>query len=164
MIEGVRLWLLSILTVSLVCALADAMMPAGAVKKVGRLVCGLVLAAVVLTPVVTLDLEEGRQWLESYGMEMDEQEEKLKKQVSEEMKIIIQQDYEAYIVDKAAHLGAECTAKVECSEEDGVCLPERAWISGTLSPEVREELTRILQEELGLSPEALSYTDGEETP
>ena len=63
MIEGVRLWLLSILTVSLVCALADAMMPAGAVKKVGRLVCGLVLAAVVLTPVVTLDLEEGRQLL-----------------------------------------------------------------------------------------------------
>ena len=40
MIEGVRLWLLSILTVSLVCALADAMMPAGAVKKVDRLVCG----------------------------------------------------------------------------------------------------------------------------
>ena len=37
MMEGARMWLLSLLAVSLLCALADALMPPGAVRKVGRL-------------------------------------------------------------------------------------------------------------------------------
>ena len=66
---------------------------------------------------------------------------------------------------KAAQLEAACTARVECRrEEEGLYLPETVWISGSLSQQQREELTGILLEELGLTPEALHYEDGEGTP
>ena len=165
MMEGVRVWLLSILAVSFLCALADALMPKGPVKGVGKLVCGLVLAAAVVSPVAQLDLESGRQWLEDWDVGLEQREEDLKKQVDEEMKPIIEREYEAYIVDKAAQLEAVCTARVECRREDeGVYLPETVWISGSLSQQQREELTGTLLEELGLAPESLHYEDGEGKP
>ena len=161
MTEGVRLWLLSVLAASLLCALADALMPKGAVKGVGRLVCGLVLTAVVLSPAVELGLTEGSDWLEEYVSGLSGREEELKNQVDEEMKKIIEQEYEAYILDKAAQLGAECTVRVECrGEGDGVYLPHRVRIGGTLSGQVREELEETLGRELGLSPEEIDF--GEE--
>lgn len=165
MMEGVRVWLLSILAVSLLCALADALMPKGPVKGVGKLACGIVLAAAVVSPVAQLDLESSRQWLEDWDVGLEQREEDLKKQVDEEMKPIIEQEYEAYIVDKAAQLEAVCAARVECRREDeGVYLPETVWISGSLSQQQREELTGTLLEELGLAPKALHYEDREGTP
>lgn len=162
MTEMVRGWLLSILAVSVLCALADALMPKGAVKQVGRLMCGLVLAVVVVSPVVRLDLEDSGQWLEGYFSGMDQREQDLKEQVDSEMKTIIEQEYEAYIVDKAAQLGLDCTARVECRMEESVYLPAQAWIEGALTREEREKLTAVLSEDLGLSSENQSYTDGEE--
>ena len=61
MMAGVQLWLRSVLAVSLLCALADALTPQGGVKRVQRLVCGLVLAAAALGPAVRLDVEGGRR-------------------------------------------------------------------------------------------------------
>lgn len=164
MTEMARGWLLSILATSIICALADALMPKGAVKQVGRLVCGLVLAVVVVSPVVRLDLEDSQQWIEGYFTGIDQQKQELEEQVNDEMKPIIEQEYEAYIVDKAAQLGLICTARVECRMEENVYLPARAWIGGALTAEEKNELTAILSEELGLSPEDQSYTGEEELP
>lgn len=59
MMAGVGSWLLSITGASVLCALADGLMPAGPVRRVGRLVCGLVLLAVILAPLAQLDLKGG---------------------------------------------------------------------------------------------------------
>ena len=56
---AVRSWLLTVIAASLICALADALMPPGAVRRVGRLVCGLVLLGAILTPLARLDLSGG---------------------------------------------------------------------------------------------------------
>ena len=66
MMEGVRSWLTLLITASVLCAVVDSLMPAGAVKQAGRLVCGLVLLCAVLAPVPGLDLEAGQRWLENY--------------------------------------------------------------------------------------------------
>src|SRR5699024_781948 len=134
-------------------ALADALMPKGPVKGVGKLVCGLALVWAVLSPAAKVDLERGQQWLEEFDVGLDRREEELKKQVGEELKLIIEQQCEAYIVDKAAQLGAECTARVECREEDGMYLPDLVRIGGGLSRQMRLELSRSLEEELGLPQE-----------
>ena len=62
---AVRSWLLAVIAVSLLCAVADALMPQGAIKRVGKLVCGLVLIGAVLSPGASLDAEEGQRWLDS---------------------------------------------------------------------------------------------------
>ena len=164
MMGAARLWLLSILSVSLVCALADALMPPGAVRRVGRMVCGLVLMSAILSPLVDLDLEGGSRWLEDYLAAVEQRETELEKQVDEGRKAIIAERYEAYILDKAAQLGLSCTVEVECrTEENGVCLPERVRITGALSAQEKVQLAELLEEELGVAPEEQIYIE-EESP
>ena len=61
---AVRSWLLAVIVVSLMCAAAEALMPPGPGRRVGRLVCGLALLSAVLSPLAGLDLDGGPQWLE----------------------------------------------------------------------------------------------------
>ena len=164
MMEAARLWLLSILSASLVCALADALMPPGAVRRIGRLVCGLVLTAVILSPLVNLDLEGGGQWLENYFAAMKQRENELEEQTEEGRKAIIEESYEAYILDKAAQLGLSCTVEVECqTDQDGICLPEQIRITGALTAQEKASLTQILEQELAVPPEKQIYIE-EESP
>lgn len=165
MMAGMRMWLLSIVSVSLLCALADALMPRGAVKRVGGLVCGLVLAAAVLAPLARLDLEGSQRWLEGYFTALEGQETQLKEQVDTGMKAIIEQEYAAYIVDKAAQMGLACTVQVEClAGEDGLYLPVRAELAGNLPESIQAELARVLEEELGLPRSGQSFINKEGAP
>ena len=163
MMEGVQLWLRSVLAASLVCALADALTPKGGVKGVQRLVCGLVLAAAALSPLLQLDLEGGEQWLEDYFARLEEQKVQLKEET--DMKAIIERSFGAYIVDKAAQLGLPpVQAQVECQEgEAGVYLPKTLQVRGNLSQEERERLSQVLESELGVARADMTY-DEEERP
>ena len=163
MMAGVRGWLLALISVSLICALADALTPKGAVKRVVRLVCGLTLVCAVLSPLGTLDLEQSQRWLEGQLRSTQLERAALEQEVDEQMKVIIEREYAAYIVDKAAQLGAVCSARVACREEDGVLLPLRAEVEGAVSQPVRKELVRALVQDLGLSEEEIYFKE-EEVP
>ena len=165
MMEAVRMWLMSILTAGVLCAVAGTLMPAGPVQRVGKLVCGLVLLCAVLSPVTNLDLEGGQQWLEDYAQGLELRERELEEQINGEMKSIIEQSCAAYIVDKAAELGLTCTARVTCrAEAAGVCVPETAELSGAFSGETRDQMTRVLEQELGIPAERQTYISEEEMP
>lgn len=165
MMAGVGSWLLSITGASVLCALADGLMPAGPVRRVGRLVCGLMLLAVILAPLAQLDLEGGQRWLEEYHLGLEDRTQELERQVDEQMKTIIEQEYAAYIVDKAAEMGLNCTARVSCrAEEDGLYLPDRTEVAGPLSQEERGRLSQLIQEELGVPADRQAYYSGEELP
>lgn len=165
MIAGARAWLLSVLSVSLVCALADALMPDGGVKRVGRLVCGLVLMGAVLSPAAGLDLDMGQQWLEDYLSGLHSREEELEETVNSQMKVIIEREYAAYILDKAAQLGLECTVRVECElSEDGLYLPLRTEVAGLRTAGAQEKLIRIISEDLGVPAQSQIYLEEEEIP
>lgn len=150
--EAVRQWLLGVLSISLVCALADALMPRGGVKRVGQLVCGLVMALAILAPVADLDLDGGQRWLEDYLAGVGRREDELEEQVNMGMKTIIEERYAAYILDKAAGLGLSCSVRVTCETDgEGLWLPVRAELTGAASPEARAELAGLLEKELGLT-------------
>jgi stage III sporulation protein AF len=159
------MWLLSLLTASLICAAAESLMPPGAVKRVGRLVCGMVLLCTVLSPVANLDLDGGQRWLEEYLTGLDEEKGALGQVVNQEMKTIIEEKYAAYIVDKATELGFSCTAQVQCqSDEDGLAVPWQTSVSGPLREEDRERLGQIIAQDLGVPAERQSYDSGEGSP
>ena len=161
---GVRLWLGSVLSASLVCALAGALMPPGAVKRVGKLTCALVLAAAVLSPLVRLDLEGGQRWLEDYFAALEARQAELSGQTAAGMKTIIEDRFAAYILDKAEQLGVSCTsARVECQVQGETLLPVHLWAGGVTDPEGRERLARALEEELGIPRAQQDYSE-EESP
>ena len=163
MMGAVGRWLTAVISVSLLCAMAGALMPQGAVKQVGRLVCGLVLLAAILSPLRELDVDAGRRWLDSYLDSTGQWEAALKETVNRQMKTIIEEEYAAYIVDKAAQLGLRCTLRVECREtEEGLYLPLRAEVCGPLSDSDQTLLIRLIAEDLGIPEEEITI-DKEET-
>ena len=165
MMGAVRGWLLAVIAVSLLCAVADALMPPGGVRRVGRLVCGLVLMGAVLSPVAELDVEEGRRWLEDYLASVHSREAELTQTVESQMKVIIEQEYAAYIVDKAAELGWTCTAQVTCERsEEGLYLPVRTEVTGPQTAGVPAQLVQSIAEDLGVPKEAQVYINKEEMP
>ena len=165
MMGAVRSWLLAVIAVSLLCAVAEALMPSGAVKRVGRLVCGLVLVGAILSPAARLDVDGGRRWLERYLFSVQAREAELEHEVNGQMKIIIEQEYAAYILDKAAQLGLDCTVRVECGlSEEGLYLPVRTEVAGPMTAEVQGRLIRTIAEDLGVPPEAQIYMEEEEMP
>lgn len=165
MMGAVKGWLLAVISVSLLCAVADALMPPGAVKRVGRLVCGLVLMGAVLSPIASLDVEGGQRWLDNWLASVQSREAELEETVNGQMKGIIEREYAAYIVDKAAELGWACTARVECRlSGEGLYLPVRTEVTGPQTAGVQSRLIRIISEDLGVPREAQIYIDEEELP
>ena len=165
MMGAVRSWLLAVIAVSLLCAVADALIPSGGVKRVGRLVCGLVLMGAILSPVASLDVEGSQRWLESCLASVRSQEAELEDRVNGQMKVIIEQEYAAYIVDKAAQLGLECTVRVECRlSEEGLYLPDRTEAEGLWTASAQEEMIRIIAEDLGVPAQRQIYREKEEIP
>ncbi len=162
MMGAVRSWLLAVIAVSLLCAVAEALMPSGAVKRVGRLVCGLVLVGAILSPAARLDVDGGRRWLERYLFSVQAREAELEHEVNGQMKIIIEQEYAAYILDKAAQLGLDCTVRVECGlSEEGLYLPVRTEVAGLSTAGSQRELIRIIKEDLGVPEERQFYVEEE---
>lgn len=165
MMGAVRGWLLAVIAVSLLCAVADALMPPGAVKRVGRLVCGLVLMGAILSPIARPDVEESQRWLDSYLSSVRSREAELEDTVNSQMKLIIEREYAAYILDKAAQLGLECTVRVECGlSEDGLYLPLRTEVAGLETAGAQEKLIRIISEDLGVPAQSQIYLEEEEIP
>lgn len=160
--EQVRQWLLRVTCVALMAALADGMMPKGAVRQVGRLVCALVLLCVVLRPILQVRVPSPNRLVSDIGAELRREKGQLEQTGEEMLKTLIERECEAYIVDKAAALGVQCQAKVECVlDEASLWLPCRADIIGQMSGEQQQRLSMQIEKELGISPECLIYTGGE---
>lgn len=165
MMGAVRSWLLAVIMVSLLCAVADALTPPGAVKRVGRLVCGLVLLGAILSPLAALDLEGSQRWLEGHLASVRASEADLEDTVNIQIKVIIEQKFSAYIVDKAAQLGVTCRARVECAlSEDDLYLPVRTEVYGSMTADVQGKLIRLVQSDLGVPVEAQIYMEEEDVP
>ncbi len=160
--ELVRQWLLGVTGAALMAALADGLMPKGAVKQVGKLVCALVLLCAVLRPVLSVDIPEPGQLRSRLQGELGDSRARLEQNSTQMLKTLIERECGAYIVDKAVQLGAVCHAQVECALSDGgAWLPCRAHITGQLNAQQRQQLTAAVHSELGIAPECLVYAGGE---
>jgi len=161
-VELVRQWLLGVTCASLMAALAEGLMPKGQVRQVGRLVCALVILCAVLRPVLGLRAPDPGQLLADLRGAAADSRMQLEQDSGQMLKTLIERECTAYIVDKAAELGADCQAQVECVLSDGgLWLPDRARVSGQLSGEQKHRLTAQIHSGLGISPDRLVYAGGE---
>ena len=161
--ELIRTWILSVTVSAIVIAVAEALMPPGAVKKVGKLTGGLILVLGILQPLVTMDYEDLYDMVTALPAGAIAQEEAQTHQY-EAMKGIIEEELEAYIVDKGEALGADCTAQVICTPGEGEApVPTQATVTGDLTPAQQEAMSRYLEQELGIPPQGQIF-DSEEVP
>ena len=152
-----KTWLMRVIAAAILCTIAQDLSPKGSVKQVGRLVCAMVLLCVVLSPVKTLDMAAGSQWLTNYRATLADSRAALAEQGEEIQMAVIGEKYRAYIEDKGAQLGLNCQAQVDCREEGEIYVPDRVQVTGDLAQGDWDGLSRCLEEELGVPPERQSF-------
>ncbi|MEA4955601.1 MAG: stage III sporulation protein AF [Pseudoflavonifractor sp.] len=150
-------WLMGVVAAALGVALAQALTPEGTVKKVGRLVGGLVLLLAVIGPLGRLDPEDLAVTAAAYA-DIDQEE---AEQGSEEvMKTLIAQKSGAYIEDKGTALGCVCTAAVEVQKDDsGWPVPWSVQIRGSWTAEQKKALSRTVAEDLAIPAERQNFQE-----
>lgn len=161
MMGAVRGWLLGVTAAALVLALAETLAPEGGAKKVCRLAGGMALLLAAAGPLAGLldgglparAAEGWRDRARSYELELEEKNDLF-------YLSIIEEETAAYVMDKAKEFGFDCQAEVTYGyDEDGVPRPWEVTARGTWTREQREQLSRLLEEELGVPPQRQHYEE-----
>ena len=158
MMEAVRNWLMGIIVLAVLCAVADSLMPEGGVGKTGQLACSMALLCAMLKPLGVLAEVDPVQYIREYGAQIGALELQLEQRQEQSQKAVIEEYCGAYISDKAAELGIVCRAEVVCEPTaEGIWLPAKVRIRGSLSDVEQSRLTEFLERQLGVLAEDQSY-------
>lgn len=149
-------WLISVAAASILSAAAIALCPKGRVRQVTRLVCGIVCALALASPVLELDLAGLSASMAAYGQAAQ----KITENAEEEQKMLertyIEERCAAYISDKAATLGvplASVSVLARWDEEAHVWYPYEAAIGCGED----KALSDAIEAALGIPPERQVY-------
>lgn len=157
MMEMIGQWLLGMIGTIILIAIADSVMPSGGAKQVGKLTCGMVLLLMMVKPVMELSPESWASMQDSWqvGYGVDDME----KYYNLQLKTIIEQQLETYIVDKAMEQGIFCSPEVACVlGAEGVYQPffvEFDWVSQNQRP----FLITLVQRDLGIEETAIIFKE-----
>ncbi|MBR5533463.1 MAG: hypothetical protein IKU62_01280 [Ruminiclostridium sp.] len=159
--ELLRTWVLGVTAASLVIAVAQALMPQGTVKKVGKFTGGLILVLVLLRPLTGLDYQDLYGRVSALPAGAISQED-LAEQGNLHLEEGIEGELAAYIAEKGDALGCPCKVQVDClPDEAGVPIPTRVTITGIFTPEQQESLGDMITQDLGITPENQQYISEE---
>lgn len=148
-----RDYLLSIVAVSLFSTLLLALVPAGAIHRTLKFLCGLLLMLVTISPVVQLEIGEWQiPEAEVATLDVDFDQQELLAQ-------LIKEEAEAYIWDKAAALGYDLDVEVEMGETTDYAYPENVVITGEIDPDDRDILSKDLELNLGIPIQKQEWYD-----
>lgn len=158
MINAVRGWLTAVIAASFLVALAQSMVPEGTVRKISGLIGGLVLMMVLVRPLLGADFDKIDLQYDAYAAEIGQRQAELETESQTAREALIAEKTEAYILDKAASLGLDCTVRVLLEPgEDGIPVPAAAELAGQPSA----ELADYMAQELGIPKERQVYHEAE---
>lgn len=153
-------WIYGIAAASLLSSIALALCPAGRVKSVTRLVCGLVCALAIASPLLSLDIDGLAVGMAAY----EQQAKKITQEAAEEEKMLerthIEQQYAAYILAKATETGAvvsDASVLARWDDETLVWYPWEATIGGAYNA----ALSRSIEAELGIPAQRQNWSGNE---
>ena len=160
MIGPLREWVRSLTGASVIAALARQLTPEGGVRKVTDFVCGVMLLSVLLSPVLEADLDALSTAAADYRTTAARLTADVEGQEKQLLRVYIQQQTGAYILDEARRLGAgELQAEVQAKWRDESWVPYEVTISGALSPEIKARLGEYLRSELGIPAERQRWNE-----
>lgn len=154
----------SIAGAALICSAAMALTPKTKVKSALRLICGLLLICAMLSPLVRNGAPELSMNISQYRAQAAALSAGAQENSNELSRTIIEDELEAYILDKAREMGetpGEIKLELRWSSE-GFWYPQSAEINGAgLSVTGRNRLENLIEAELGISPERQYWSENE---
>ncbi len=149
-----REWLLAVTAAALAAALAQALVPKGAVRTVVAMAAGMVLLLTALEPLTKAEAAPGGlgELLENWEVPETGEE------TRQVLKTLIAEKTGAYILDKGRSLGVQCRAKVTVADDaSGWPVPWQVEVWGTWTQAQKQALSRAVEEELNIPGERQSF-------
>lgn len=144
-----REWILGIFAASLLTSIAVIITPKN--KRAVTLAGGLIMILAAVKPLAQLSYQDMAQQISKYSLKADELRTGIDVGSAEIMALIIQEQTEAYILDKAVELGLDAEISVETKRaSDGWPYPESVSVSGRFSENQKQQLSKYISSELGI--------------
>ena len=134
----------------LLLSVVQTLMPKGSLREITSFVGGLLLLAVLLRPLGSVDLSAVSLNLDAYRQTVEQRQAELEQEGQKELVGLIEAELESYISDKAADMGLTLRVQVTVEPDgSGVPVPVSVELTGPRS----EVLSRWLETELGVPAE-----------
>ena len=148
MMAAARAWLTAVVSVTLLLSVIQMLTPKGSLREITSFVGGLLLLAVLLRPLGSVDLSAVSLDLSAYRQTVERRQAELEQEGQKELVGLIEAELESYISDKAADMGLTLRVQVTVEPDgSGVPVPVSVELTGPRS----EVLSRWLETELGVT-------------
>lgn len=149
--EALRGYVLSITVAAVLCSVVKSISPERAgQKKILSLACGIFLLATALRPLGLLQIPGLEDTTEVYREQAEQMTAQAQETAKAQMRVIIKEQTEAYILDKADTLGVRLEVQVELNDE---MVPWQVTLQGETSPYAKGRLRSSIAQELGIPEE-----------
>ena len=149
--DGIREYLIGVVAAALLCGIITTLTGTkGTVGVAVKLVSGLLMLLAVIRPWTSISLDGLFGWADDITAGGTGFVASGEMMAGEAYRASIKQQTEAYIVDEAKALDCDLTVEVILST-DGV--PSQVKLAGEVSPYVRQTLTNLITERLGIKRE-----------
>lgn len=149
-------WLLGVVCVAMLAAIAECLVPDGGAKRVLKIIGGMVLVLAIIKPLSKLDGRVLDKIVEEYDASARKYRDELQETKDNLYESIIGENAAAYILDKAEAMGVSCSVSVTVAWDGEVPCLQAVRIKGMWTAAQREHLSSIIEQDLGI-PVALQY-------
>lgn len=159
MLDFFRSWILGLAGAAVFCAVITELCPGGSTKKVLKLLCGLVMAIALISPLIKGEMPAYTINMAKYRTRADEISASAKESADNYSRAIIEEQCRAYILDKALALGIdiENVSVVLRWNDGGFWYPSECVIGSEYNPDLAESI----ECELGLGKESQKWGTNE---
>lgn len=156
-------WIRSIAATALIASIAIALTPKGKVQRVLKVICGLLLIIVIISPLtgeatknISLDLAEYRSKADDIASLAEKKDMNLSRG-------IIEREFEEYILDKASEIGVflESVDVTANWSENAYWYPSEVTLVGELTTGDRNRISIIIESELGIPEDRQNWSEYE---
>ena len=158
-------YLLGLICLSVICFIALTLTPEGTPKKAVKLICAAAMLTAVIGPIRDFDFAAYSETVSKYKLDAEKYSDEGKENSLNLNRIYIQEQCEAYILDKAEMQNADIVSvSVEAEwSTNGYFYPVSAEISHRCSSEDKKKLTGIIEAELGIAEEDQHWRNADES-
>lgn len=150
-------YILSISAAAIICAIVASLSGSnGKPNVVIKLLCGIFLTLTVIRPLAKVSIPDISSYLDDTKWDAALAGERGAAYRDEVLRAGIKANTEAYILDKAVSMAAQIHVEVTLNDED-LPLPCAVRITGSVSPYVKQQLQRMIENDLGLPKEVQEW-------
>lgn len=147
--DGVRSYLVSVVAVCMITVVADVLIRESVLKKILRLIGGILILLVAIRPLLSLDLKRIGAYLDEINANYQFDTDEIQRTQQDLLRQQVRQSAETYIENEAKSLGGTLQAEVTVSDED-YPVPVSVILIGSMTPEDANTVSEYIQTALGI--------------